>query len=187
MTKYLKYGIIKYVGAIASTNNMQKGVVYKTMEGVKSREENTMKHEELRANECTPCPCMRTRKERFEYLVKEVSEVKQELRTANTEESVNTALDKLSTLMERLFKDSQVADVKGWVADISDTIRGVKLHDVTRSALDDMLEKLLERAREIIAEESKKENASKLKALFMELAEHSDEIAELIDINKIFG
>lgn len=149
------------------------------------REENTMTQEALGAKNCGLR--MMTRKERFEYLVKEVSEVKQELRTANTEESVNTALDKLSTLMDRLSKDSQVTDVKGWVADISGTIRGVKLHDVTRSALDDMLEKLLKMAMEIIAEESKKENANKLKALFLELAEHSDEIAEIIDINKIFG
>ena len=103
-----------------------------------------------------------TRKERFEYLVKEVSEVKQELRTANTEESVNTALDKLSTLMDRLSKDSQVTDVKGWVANISGTIRGVKLHDVTRSALDDMLEKLLKMAMEIIrgGEERKRTQTS---------------------------
>ena len=149
------------------------------------REENAMKQEALGAKNC--CIRLMTRKERFEYLVKDVSEVKQELRTANTEESVSTALDKLSNLMERLFKDSQVADVKGGIADISGTIRGLKLHDVTRSALDDMLEKLLETAKEIIAEESKKESANKLKILFMELVEHSDEIAEIIDINKIFG
>ncbi len=161
------------LGAIASTNNTQKGVTTMAINeyGEIVREKNTMM----------------TRKERFEYLVKEVSEVKQELRTANTEESVNTALDKLSTLMDRLSKDSQVTDVKGLVADISGTIRGVKLHDVTRSALDDILEKLLKRAMEIIAEESKKENANKLKALFLELAEHSDEIDEIIDINKVFG
>ena len=167
------------LGAIASTNNTQKGVTTMAINeyGEIVREENT-KNCGLR---------MMTRKERFEYLVKKVSEVKQELRTANTEESVNTALDKLSTLMDRLSKDSQVPDVKGWVADISSTIRGVKLHDITRSALDDMLEKLLKMAMEIIAEESKKENANKLKALFLELAEHSDEIAEIIDINKIFG
>ena len=170
----------KYMlGAIASTNNTQKGVTTMAINeyGEIVREENT-KNFGLR---------MMTRKERFEYLVKKVSEVKQELRTANTEESVNTALDKLSTLMDRLSKDSQVTDVNGWVADISGTIRGVKLHDITRSALDDMLEKLLKMAMEIIAEESKKENANKLKALFLELAEHSDEIAEIIDINKIFG
>lgn len=170
----------KYMlGAIASTNNTQKGVTTMAINeyGEIVREENT-KNCGLR---------MMTRKERFEYLVKKVSEVKQELRTANTEESVNTALDKLSTLMDRLSKDSQVTDVNGWVADISGTIRGVKLHDITRSALDDMLEKLLKMAMEIIAEESKKENANKLKALFLELAEHSDEIAEFIDINKIFG
>ena len=167
------------LGAIASTNNTQKGVTTMAINeyGEIVREENT-KNCGLR---------MMTRKERFEYLVKKVSEVKQELRTANTEESVNTALDKLSTLMDRLSKDSQVTDVNGWVADISGTIRGVKLHDITRSALDDMLEKLLKMAMEIIAEESKKENANKLKALFLELAEHSDEIAEFIDINKIFG
>ena len=167
------------LGAIASTNNTQKGVTTMAINeyGEIVREENT-KNCGLR---------MMTRKERFEYLVKKVSEIKQELRTANTEESVNTALDKLSTLMDRLSKDSQVTDVNGWVADISGTIRGVKLHDITRSALDDMLEKLLKMAMEIIADESKKENASKLKALFLELAEHSDEIAEIIDINKIFG
>lgn len=175
------------LGAIASTNNTQKGVTTMAINEYDEivREENTMTQEALGAKNCGLR--MMTRKKRFEYLVKEVSEVKQELRTANTEESVNTAMDKLSNLMDRLSKDSQLTDVKGWVADISGTIRGVKLHDVTRSALDDMLEKLLKRAMEIIAEESKKENANKLKALFLELAEHSDEIAEIIDINKIFG
>lgn len=146
-----------------------------------------MKREAFGAKTCNIR--MMTRKERFENLVKEISEVKHELRTANTKESVNNALDKLSTIMNELSKDSQVADVKGMVADISGMICGAKLHDITRTVLDGMLEKLLERARKIIAEESKKENAKKLKALFMELAEHSDEIAEIIDIdsNKIFG
>ena len=130
---------------------------------------------------------MMSRKERYEYLFKQISELKEELRTANTEESVNTALDKLADLMDKLMHDSQVADVKGWVADISGTIRGVKLHDITRSVLDDMLQKLLERIQEIITEEKQKENASKLKTLFLELAEHSEEIAKIIDINNIFG
>ena len=144
-----------------------------------------MKQEALETKNCSLR--IMTNKERFEYLVKEVSEIKQQLCTANTEESVNTALDKLSTLMDKLSKDSQVADIKGCVENISGMIHGVKLHDITRSTLDDMLEKMLERARKIIAEESKKENANKLKTLFMELAEHSDEIAEIIDIEKIFG
>ena len=174
------------LGAIASTNNTQKGVTTMAINeyGKIVKEENTMTQEALGAK--NRGLRMMTRKERFEYLVKEVSEVKQELR-ANTEESVNTALDKLSTLMDRLSKDSQVTDVIVWIAHISGTIRGVKLHDVTRSALDDMLEKLLKKAMEIIAEETMKENANKLKALSLKLAEHSDEIAEIIDINKIFG
>lgn len=130
---------------------------------------------------------MMSRKERYEYLLKQVSEVKEELRTANTEESVNTALNKLADLMDKLMHDSQVADVEGWVADIAGTIRGVKLHDITRSILDKLLKDFLERVAEIIAEEKQKENASKLKVLFLELAEHSEEIAKIIDINKIFG
>ena len=149
------------------------------------REENTMKQEALGEKNCDLR--MMTRKERFEYLVKEVSEVKQELRTANTEESVNNTLANLSTIMDGLAKDSQVSDVKEYVANISGTIRGVELHDITRSVLDDMLEKLLERAKEIIAEESNKERANSLKTLFLELAKHSDEIAGIIDTNKIFG
>ena len=40
---------------------------------------------------------------------------------------------------------------------------------------------------EIIAEEKKKENSGKLRNLFLELAEHVEQIAEIIDINKIFG
>lgn len=128
-----------------------------------------------------------SRKERYEDLFKQVSEVKEELRTANTEESVNTALDKLADLMDKLMHDSQVADVEGWVANIDGAIRGVKLHNFTRSVLDDMLQKLLERIQEILAEEKQKENAGKLKTLFLELAEHSEEIAKIIDINKIFG
>lgn len=151
------------------------------------QERQEMKQECLGANNCSCGLKMMSRKECYEYLIKQVSEVKQELRTVNTEESVNTVLDKLADLMNRMSKDSQVADVKGWIADIAGTIRDVKLHDITRSALDEMLQKLLDVSGNIIAEEKKKENAGKLKALFLELAEHSDEIAQVIDINKIFG
>ena len=152
------------------------------------REENQeMKQECLGANNCNCVLKIMSRRERYEYLIKQLSEVKQELRTANEEKTVNNALNKLADLMDKLMKDSQLADVEGWTADISGTIRGVKLHDITRSVLDDMLQKLLERAEEIIAEEKKKENAGKLKALFMQLENHSDEIAKIIEINKIFG
>lgn len=61
------------------------------------------------------------------------------------------------------------------------------MHDVTRSSLDDLIQKLLERVKEIMAEERKKESALRLKTLFLELAEHSYEIDQVIDINKIFS
>lgn len=131
--------------------------------------------------------CKYTRKERFERFLKDVTDIKNKLRTANTEESVNNALDELATFMDHSSKDSDLADIKGFILDIAGTITGVRLHDVTRSALDDLLEKMLNRVNEILAEEKKKENASKLKTLFTELAEHADEIAGIIDIEKIFG
>ena len=128
-----------------------------------------------------------SRMERFEYLHEQVSKLKQELREANTEKSVNMALDKMADLMDGLSKDNQVSDIKGYIADIIGTIQAVKMHDVTRSSLDDLIQKLLERVKEIIAEERKKESALRLKTLFLELAEHSYEIAQVIDINKIFS
>ena len=72
------------LGAIASTNNTQKGVTTMAINeyGEIVWEENTMTQEALGTENCGLR--MMTRKERFEYLVKEVSEVKQELRTANT-------------------------------------------------------------------------------------------------------
>lgn len=158
------------------------------MENINTHKEvgNHMNNKEaLEANACNLC--ILTRKEQFQYLVKDVSQVNQELRTSTTEESVNNTLNKLSNLMDRLSNDSQVADVKSLVMDISGTIRGVKLHDITRSALVDMLDKLLERAMEIIAEENKKENVNKLKLLLMELAKNSDKIAEIIDITNFLG
>lgn len=133
------------------------------------------------------CDFKNTRKERFEYLLKQVGELQQELRTANTEVSVNATLNKLADIIGELSKDSQFEDIKGGISDIAGTICGVKLHDITRSVLDDMLKKLLERAKEIIEEEKKKENAGKIKKLFLEFAEHSNEIAQVIDINEIFG
>lgn len=130
---------------------------------------------------------MMSRKERYEYLFKQISELKEELRTANTEESVNTALDKLTDLMDKLMHDSQVADVNIWFSDITEILNSVKLHDITRTIFDHLLRDFLSRLEEIIAEEKQKENAGKLKTLFLELAEHSEEIAKIIDINKIFG
>lgn len=151
------------------------------------REDKEMKQECLGSNNGNCGLKMMSRKERYEYLVKQVSELKEKVRTANTEESVNTALDELAELMDKLMKDTQLADVKVHTADIAGVIRGVKLHDITRSVLDEMLQKLLDKAAEIITEEKKKENVGKLKALFLECAEHSEEIAKIINIEKIFG
>ncbi len=128
-----------------------------------------------------------TRGERFGVLVRRVSEAQKELRTANTEDDVNNALDTISTIMYEEYRDWQVSDVKGVVEDIAGTICSVKMHDTTRSDLDDLLEKLLDRAREIIEEERKKEMAKKLEILFLKLAESADDIAKIIDIKEIFG
>lgn len=131
-------------------------------------------------------PALLNRRQIYEYIIKQVSKVKQELRTANVEESVNTALNKLANLMDELSKDSQIAELKDLTIDISATIRGVKLHDITRASLDEMLQKLLNVSESIVLEEKKKENAGKLKALLLEMAAHSEEIANVIDLDQIF-
>ena len=128
-----------------------------------------------------------TRKERYEYLVREVGTVQHELRTANTEETINKALEKLSKLADGMCRDIQLADVNDWFTDIQGTICAVKLHDCTRSTLDELLNLFLEGVRKIITEENKKENEKKLKLLFEMMAENADKIAEMIDTTKIFG
>ena len=119
--------------------------------------------------------------------LKQIRDIKQDLSTSNTEESVNNALNRLSELMDNLVNDIQLTDIKGILADIQGSTRSAKLHDITRSKMIDMLQKLLEKAGEIIMEEKQKELARKLQTLFSELAEHSEEISKIIDIEKILG
>lgn len=152
------------------------------------RDGEKMEQEALGAKNCNIRQM--TRMERLEHLREQVSKLRQELRDAYTENSVDKVLNELDDEMDGFYKSSQVFDdVKGYIADILGLIKAVRVHDVTRSALDDLIQKLLERVNEIIAEEEKrkKESAVRLKALFLELAEHSDQIVELIDINKIFS
>lgn len=152
------------------------------------RDGEKMEQEALGAKNCNIRQM--TRMERLEHLREQVSKLRQELRDAYTENSVDKVLNELDDEMDGFYKSSQVFDdVKGYIADILGLIKAVRVHDVTRSALDDLIQKLLERVNEIIAEEEKrkKESAVRLKTLFLELAEHSDQIVELIDINKIFG
>ena len=125
-----------------------------------------------------------TKKERFETVTAEISVVRNALRTANTEEAVTSALDNLATLVYRISREEEV---KGLALDIAGMIHAVKMHDAIRSSLDDILEKLLERVKDIIMEEQKQENVSKLKTLFLELAENAEALAEIVDIGKIFG
>ena len=49
-----------------------------------------------------------------------------------------------------------------------------------------LLDELLAKANSIVDEENKKELSNKLKTLFNQLAEHSDEIAKIIDLSEIF-
>lgn len=121
---------------------------------------------------------------RFEKLFEQLKAAKQRLCLANTQKDVTSALDDLSNLMDKLSNQDVIS---GLIADISGTMRGIRLGDATRTELAQLLQKLLEALKEVIAEEKKKENASKLKAFFLELAEHSDEIAQIINSDNIFG
>ena len=128
-----------------------------------------------------------SRKERFFYLGKQTGEIKDELTSADTVESVSRVLNKLTYLMNNVLNDSELSDVKGISKDVYDTIESFKLHDFTRSELEEMLQKLLDKIEEVIEQEKQKEKARKLQELLLELAENAEEIAKIIDIQKIFG
>ena len=141
----------------------------------------------------------------FEYLHKQVSEVWQELCMEDTV-YVYTILDKLADLMDESSEDINLSIVKWFISDITEQISYVR-KDITEVAtLKEPIELLLKRTEEIIEQEReiieqerriaeetpkeerrKKEAALRLKAWLLELAEHSDEIAQVIDVNKIFG
>jgi len=77
-------------------------------------------------------------------------------------------------------------DIIEWVQEVQKVINAVQMRDKTRSELVSLLDELLAKANGIVDEENHKELSNKLKALFNQLAEHSDEIAKIIDLSEIF-
>lgn len=77
-------------------------------------------------------------------------------------------------------------DIIEWVQEVQKVINDVQMRDKTRSELVSLLDELLAKANGIVDEEKQKELSNKLKALFNQLAEHSDEIAKIIDLSEIF-
>ena len=77
-------------------------------------------------------------------------------------------------------------DIIEWVQEVQKVINAVQMRDKTRSELVSLLDELLAKANGIVDEENQKELSNKLKALFNQLAEHSDEIAKIIDLSADF-
>lgn len=128
-----------------------------------------------------------TRKECYEAFAKELGDCRKALMSAKTEAAVENELNKIKELMEENFKNQQLNDVAGWTLDVAGSINAVRMHDSTRSSVDEMLKVLLEAVDEILQEENKKEEekarkARKLRNLFLRLAENAEQIAKFIDI-----
>ena len=81
------------------------------------------------------------RRDWYEELIKNVGSLKNDLQTSNTEESINETIKKLSEMIDNMHEEK----INGIVADITGVIQGVKMHDITRTALVDMLQKLVEK------------------------------------------
>ena len=77
-------------------------------------------------------------------------------------------------------------DIIEWVQEVQKVINAVQMRDKTRSELVSLLDELLAKVNGIVDEENQKELSNKLKTLFNQLAEHSDEIAKIIDLSEIF-
>lgn len=121
-----------------------------------------------------------TRKEAYESFFEKVKVLKAELLRANTEDAVNKALEGIDTLMNDARNDSQLKDLHNWVAETSSLVQSVKLHVVTKMILDNLLYQILEEINKIFEEEKKNAYAAQLRELFLEMAEHAPEIAEII-------
>ncbi len=137
---------------------------------------------------------MLTRKERYTCLIEDVSSAKEKLQSADTAETISSAITELNNLLENLGKDRQIKEdtrVHAWIADAAGVARAVKMHDAVRSSLYELLDSLLEAAKEIVEQESEKEKekerVQKLRNLFSALAEHAEEVAKIIDTKKIFA
>ena len=129
--------------------------------------------------------CKPTRKQHYEYVAREIERSQDAIRTANTEQGVNEALEYLSRFIISMSKDSEMMDLNEYIKGIQGTIYSVELRDATRLDLEATIDGLLERVRQIIDEESKKERARRLKNLFQELADNAEEIADIIDLSVI--
>ena len=149
-----------------------------------------------------------SRKERYKQLISEITDAKNTLCVADTEKDVYKALKEL----EKMIADHQYylpkfanftpeewktkghefdnyylfLDIIEWVQEVQKVINAVQMRDKTRSELVSLLDELLAKANGIVDEENKKELSNKLKTLFNQLAEHSDEIAKIIDLSEIF-
>ncbi len=128
-----------------------------------------------------------TRIECYEYFCEEVTAVKTRLRVAETAEEVDTAVKKISELMENTAKVIQLEAVGNWTSVIRKNVNAVKKHDCTRTELVSLLEEMLKHVESLISEEMSRERIDKLRAFFLECAENAEAIAELVDLNKIVG
>lgn len=125
-----------------------------------------------------------THKERLKRLVDIVSKLNLSLHTANTDADANRALNNLSVVIDELSRQSCFSEIR--FEDLRGTIRSVKLHDVTRSDLYAFAEKFIAYINGLILEEEKKERVQAFRALCLQLAEHAEEVVNVIDTTKIF-
>lgn len=128
-----------------------------------------------------------TRKEAYERLYHEVNDIKEQIQSAGQQETVNQALEAMEALLEAKRNDSRFEEVSNLVVEIIATISAVKLHDSTRKILIELLDIFLKQISSILEAERKKENVCMLRRLFQAMSEHAEEIANIIDINNIFG
>ena len=159
------------------TKNYDKAAEEKTtMKGVDSKMEN----------QCTEVR-KPTRKELYEQLHADVQSTIEAIKGAKTEEEINAALHKAEETFNHYRNNSDYKEVYNFFGDITGTITQVMLHYAVRQDLIKVLEALLAVINQILEEEKQAERIKRVRAFFLECAEHADEIAKDIDMNKIFG
>ena len=133
------------------------------------------------------CLCILSRKQFYEILVKNVSNVRKNLMLANSPETVQKSLDNVELLIICYTRSPYDEAVTERLQEVLNTIHKVHMHDLKRGTLAHILSLLIKDAKTIIEEEKKKEQRIEaFQSLFMEMAENAPEISALVDFDKIF-
>ena len=121
---------------------------------------------------------MLTMKEVLQNILKDAHQAHNVLEHTNSHDDIRIVLDKIHGYQV----DSRVSqNIKSIIADIRGSVHAMRLHDITRSQMCDMLHKLIAILEEAIAQEEHNEEVEAVRTSFLFMAEHAEEFVDWLN------